>query len=130
MTDEPQDQTVEIHIDVPDDMEYGIFANAFRVLAEPPNVTLEFSRVIVAEKRAKVVTRILVRPEFLRSVRDRLNQVLAQMEANAVERANAVETAPEAPPSESPELTANEHGLIITVDGQSRLLYKTPKDEN
>jgi hypothetical protein len=62
---------------VPDELAYPEFANGFRILPQPGgDCILEFLNHVAPHNRAKAVTRVRVRNDFLVNVRDVINNVL------------------------------------------------------
>lgn len=70
---------VECEIIVPDGVQIGEYANAFRVLPEVnEDCILDFLNYSVNAGQARVVTRVRVRRDFIGAVQDRLREFLVE----------------------------------------------------
>lgn len=66
-------------VNVAEDVKFGQFANAFRVVEEVgPDCFLDFMVYSAAEKEATVVSRVRVRREFLPSIRETLSDAMEE----------------------------------------------------
>jgi len=70
-------------VNVEEDVKFGLFANAFRVVEEMgPDCFLDFMVYSAAEKEATVVSRVRVRREFLPSIRETLSEAMEEFPAD------------------------------------------------
>jgi len=75
-------------VNVADDVKFGQFANAFRVVEEVgPDCFLDFMVYSAAEKEATVVSRVRVRQEFLPIIRETLSDAMEEFPAEEAEEA-------------------------------------------
>jgi hypothetical protein len=66
-------------VNVGEDVKFGLFANAFRVVEEVgPDCFLDFMVYSAAEKEATVVSRVRVRREFVPSIRETLSEAMEE----------------------------------------------------
>jgi len=71
---------VHCEVDVKEGVQYGVYANAFRVLDEGDgDAVLDFCLYSATESKAVVVSRVRVKRDFLGSVRDRLSESLGEI---------------------------------------------------
>lgn len=65
------------NVNVEDNVKFGVFANAFRVVEEVgPDCLLDFMVYSAAEQEATVVARVRVHKEFLEGIRDKLGDAM------------------------------------------------------
>jgi len=77
MTSDNGEQVQITDIMIPEELSFPEFANAFRIVGEPGgDCILEFIVYVVQTKKAKVVSRVRIRNEFLVNMRDTINRVL------------------------------------------------------
>jgi len=70
------------NVNVGDDVKFGLFANAFRVVEEiGPDCFLDFILYSATEKEATVVSRVRVRREFVPSIRETLSDAMKEFPA-------------------------------------------------
>jgi hypothetical protein len=70
-------------VNVTEDVKFGRFANAFRVVEEVgPDCFLDFMIYSAAEKEATVVSRVRVRREFVPSIRETLSEAMEEFPAD------------------------------------------------
>ena len=75
-------------VNVTEDVKFGEFANAFRVVEEVgPDCFLDFMVYSAAEKEATVVSRVRVRREFLPSIRETLSDAMEEFPSEDGEKA-------------------------------------------
>ena len=65
------------NVNVEDNVKFGVFANAFRVVEEVgPDCLLDFMVYSAAEQEATVVARVRVHKDFLEGIRDKLGDAM------------------------------------------------------
>jgi hypothetical protein len=83
-------------IEIPEDLKFPEFANAFRILAEPGgDCIVEFLVYVAQDKCAKVVARVRIRNEFLVNIRDVINNVLPRQHQQPIVHASGQLVSPD-----------------------------------
>ena len=78
-------------VNVTEDVKFGEFANAFRVVEEVgPDCFLDFMIYSAAEREATVVSRVRVRREFLPSIRETLSDAMEEFQPESVKEPSQV----------------------------------------
>ena len=109
--------TVEPELIIPRELRIGEFANAVRIRPEMDNdCTVEFFHFSSQENTAKLVSKVRVRAEFLRTVRDRINEILGE------------KSVPISPPETT--YAVHEDGIAILIDGKPAQVIKTGGEDN
>ena len=89
----------QVHVDeifVPEDVRFPEFANAMRLLPEPGgDCIVEFLVFMAAEQKAKVVSRVRIRNEFLLTMRNSINNALPAQHQQPVVRTDGQVTTPD-----------------------------------
>lgn len=65
-----------IEINIPQEVQRGIYANATKVTVSDSEVILDFAFVDVAQKRGTVMSRVIITPQHAISIVDKIKQTL------------------------------------------------------
>ncbi len=85
MSDMDKDGLVQCTVTIPQEIQLGVFANAFRVLQDTgQDFFLDFLVFSGIEKKAVLVSRIRVNMAFLPAVRERLSTTLTEIGGNQI----------------------------------------------
>lgn len=106
MTTNPKtpDQVNVDEILVPEGVRFPEFANAFRLLPEPGgDCIVEFLIFMAAEGKAKVISRVRIRNDFLLTMRNSINNAL---------------------PSQHQQPVVHSSGQITTPDGSGVMVFQ------
>lgn len=71
-------KTTDAECEVPKNMQMGAFSNAFRVMQDGEDWFLDFAVYSEIVGHAKVVARVRVREDFLKSIQDRLDVAIQE----------------------------------------------------
>lgn len=86
MTNKSLDEEIGCEIEISEEQSFGVFANSFRIVPDTQyECYLDFLVYSATNNRAKVLSRIRVRNDFLVTIKDRLNSLLTPKDVVKVE---------------------------------------------
>lgn len=114
--------SINCPLDLPDGQEFGVFANAFRIIRDVNgDYLLDFCMFSAEKNHARVVARVRVRGDFLVGIGQRL---IATAKA-AVQQARG-----KTPPKEDESILVMDDGLLKNAKGQVLILKLDDEGEN